>query len=217
MHSVSSLVASGIAEIYVRSGTVAALIVAAEYEEDLAMIKTKLDRDSLEVGTTPLVMTTKSGTMHFHGSIGSISGGTVFVNGVQISPNGANISALKGRVVVGVVVPALETVSLTGSTDITILDIEQERMTVKVSGAGNVRANGRVTYLNAKISGAGAVKGKNLIADQADLKVSGAGKIKVFVSEKVDAKVSGVGSITVLGNPSHRQKNVSGVGSVKFK
>ncbi len=95
------------------------------------------------------------------------------------------------------------------------LDLKANDIKTDISGAGDVTLKGTTQSLDATISGAGDLKASNLEATKIKAKVSGAGDAKVFAVQSLDADVSGAGSIIYKGNPTDRNVNISGAGSVR--
>ncbi len=102
----------------------------------------------------------------------------------------------------------------TGAGDVH-LDVKANEIRTEISGAGDVTLKGSAQLINAEISGAGDLKASGLEADKGNIKVSGAGTAKVNVKQSLDADVSGAGSIIYKGNPTERNVNITGAGSVR--
>ena len=95
------------------------------------------------------------------------------------------------------------------------LDIKASDVKTNISGVGNVVLIGTAQMLEASLSGAGNLRASNLEVDKAKVKVSGAGDAKINVKQNLDADVSGVGSVIYKGNPTDRNINITGFGSVR--
>jgi len=95
------------------------------------------------------------------------------------------------------------------------LEVKATEIKVMVSGAGDVVLKGTAKALDADVSGAGDLKASNLEVDKAKVKASGAGDAKINVKQSIDADVSGAGSIIYKGNPTERNVNITGAGSVR--
>lgn len=95
------------------------------------------------------------------------------------------------------------------------LNIKANEIKTNVSGTGDITLTGVSPLLDAKVSGAGYLKATDLETDKTIIKVSGVGDAKVNVKQSIDADVSGVGSVIYKGNPTERNINISGVGSVR--
>ena len=95
------------------------------------------------------------------------------------------------------------------------LELKANEITAMVSGAGDVSLKGTAKLLQADVSGAGDLKATNLEVDKAKVKASGAGDVKINVKQSIDADLSGAGSIIYKGNPTERNVNIAGAGSVR--
>ena len=105
--------------------------------------------------------------------------------------------------------------SISGSSDITIDDINTANFTTTVSGAGDLKVNkGNVQHASYTLSGAGDVKAYNLHTMETEATVSGAGDMQVYAEQKLDATISGAGTIRYKGHPVISSKT-SGVGGVE--
>ncbi|MFL5765657.1 MAG: GIN domain-containing protein [Bacteroidia bacterium] len=95
------------------------------------------------------------------------------------------------------------------------LDVKANEITAEISGAGDVTLKGSAQLLDANISGAGNLKASNLETNKVKVKASGAGDAKVNAIASLDADISGAGSIIYKGNPTERNVNITGAGSVR--
>ena len=109
---------------------------------------------------------------------------------------------------------ALDAVKASGVGTVELEDIDAKKLTITLSGTGNVSASGRAEELAVTVSGVGGFRGEGLRARKAVVRNSGVGNSVVNASDELDATVSGVGSVDYVGSPSVRQ-SVSGVGRVK--
>jgi len=95
------------------------------------------------------------------------------------------------------------------------MQVDAPRVTVKISGAGDLDMKGRTRDLEIDISGAGDAKCYGLLAENTKVSISGAGSAEVFASVALNARVSGAGSVTYRGDASSVEQKVSGAGSVR--
>jgi hypothetical protein len=117
---------------------------------------------------------------------------------------------------VQVQVPAavLKDIRVEGSGDLHVGRIDADRLTVAVSGSGDVEASGRVGDLVATIDGAGDAHLYDLHAGAATVRVEGAGDAEVNVRDRLDVTVQGDGDVRYRGRPSVRQ-TVEGAGEIR--
>ncbi len=95
------------------------------------------------------------------------------------------------------------------------LELNANRIHTEVSGAGNLNLSGKAVYLDSKISGAGELKAYQLICDSVNAAVSGSGFAKVNATKWIQANVSGAGNVIYKGEPTDRNVEISGAGSVR--
>jgi hypothetical protein len=102
---------------------------------------------------------------------------------------------------------------LNGVGQMTLNDLDVRQLGARLSGAGNIEANGTAEELDIRISGVGGFDAPNLESQVATVRISGAGSATVNVVDDLTARVSGAGSISYYGSPTVH-KDVSGAGSV---
>lgn len=111
----------------------------------------------------------------------------------------------------------IESVTLSGSGNIILNDIEESELTLTVNGSGDIEANGFCTKLTSSISGSGDIDAEELIAQHVLVNVAGSGDAVVTAKQSVMASVAGSGDIKVKGKPKTQHVSESGSGRVKIK
>lgn len=111
-------------------------------------------------------------------------------------------------------VPTLNALTLTGSGNIVVNDIEAESLEVSLPGSGTLTGSGTVTRLDVTVSGSGTMQFPRLVANDVRAVVSGSGSIVITATESLDASVSGSGAILYAGNPQDVTKSVTGTGAI---
>lgn len=105
--------------------------------------------------------------------------------------------------------------TISGSSDVTIAEVNTTSFTTTVSGAGDIKINrGNVQQASYTVSGAGDIKAYGLHSMETVASVSGAGDMQVYAEQKLTANVSGAGSIHYKGHPVISSQT-SGVGGVE--
>lgn len=220
---------SGAVDVVVRQGTEPRMEVFANDASDLKKILTTVSGDCLTVDNEPMMIVTggRGVTQIISGNGNTqiagrdyIVGGTIRVRGNVGSVIGAG-NVVEQRSAppifrVEVTLPHVEILHISGAGNVTYHDIDQDELSLDVSGAGTIEVTGKVNRLEADVSGAGDIAAYQLSATRGRLRVSGAGNIKATVTESVVARVSGVGKIKISGNPLQRDTDVSGMGKIKF-
>lgn len=110
--------------------------------------------------------------------------------------------------------PELHAVDISGSSDVEIEGVATEELTLGISGSGDIRANGEVAHLKAKISGSGDMDLYALTAREASVTISGSGDVRTSVSDTLHARISGSGDVRYRGAPACTL-SVSGSGSIQ--
>jgi len=85
----------------------------------------------------------------------------------------------------------------------------------RVSGSGNLRAEGEVDVLEVQTSGSGDIDASKVVAREVYAKTSGSGNIRVQAIESLEARTSGSGDINYFGEPEHISRRSSGSGDIQ--
>jgi hypothetical protein len=110
--------------------------------------------------------------------------------------------------------PDLIRFTFSGAGDANVSNIKNDRIEIVLSGAGDLTASGETKEAAIKLSGAGRVDAKNLLAAKAKADSTGVGSLDVYATEQLEAKASGVGEINYYGSPKIVKKDASGIGSI---
>ena len=122
--------------------------------------------------------------------------------------------ATNRRIVYRLTVATLNSITVSGAGDATATNLQADRLTVEIKGAGERTLAGTVDSQAVTISGTGDYNGEDLQSATAEVTIDAAGNAVLRVSDRLDATVSGVGSVEYIGDP-HVTKDISGVGSVE--
>ena len=114
-----------------------------------------------------------------------------------------------------ITLPKLESIQISGSSDVTIEDYDGDYLELAISGSGDITAEGHADEVDIKISGSGDINTRELTARRADVHISGSGDVRVFAEESLDASITGSGDISYYGNPDHVDRSVRGSGDIK--
>jgi len=115
---------------------------------------------------------------------------------------------------VTVTLPQLTSFSMSGAGNTTITHMNGDSLAVRMSGAGNLRADGQVKRLKLDVSGVGSIDTRELHAEAADVNLAGVGSARVWASDVLNASVGGVGSLTYYGDPKTVNTHGGGLGSI---
>lgn len=120
----------------------------------------------------------------------------------------------KAPMSVVVTVPTLNKVTLAGGGNIVVTGVRTERLTVSLTGSGNLTGRGTAGSLSVTLSGSGNAWFTSLVADNVDAVLSGSGNIFVNASKSLDASVPGSGTVVYTGHPQDVTKSVTGSGTI---
>ena len=113
-----------------------------------------------------------------------------------------------------VVVPSLEQIGLSGSSDAKVTGVSGDHFKATVSGSADLTVAGTTDRLEASVSGSGTLNLFELEAQHVNVRVSGSGDANVAVHQSLEAKVTGSGDVRYRGDPPRTSTSVSGSGTV---
>jgi hypothetical protein len=108
----------------------------------------------------------------------------------------------------------LKEVRVNGVAEVDMGRLDQDKLTLRLSGAGKVEGEGRLDDLDVSISGAGDASFGGLAVARARVTVSGVGNAEIAPSQEADITISGVGNVRLDTRPANLIKHVSGVGNI---
>ncbi len=82
-----------------------------------------------------------------------------------------------------------------------IESLNAKKIDVKISGMGECILKGKVDEQNIYLSGSGSYDGKNLVSENAIVRMTGSGKVTVNVIDTLSSSISGNGILNHIGNP----------------
>jgi hypothetical protein len=99
---------------------------------------------------------------------------------------------------------ALRGISIDGSSDVNLSDVDVDELQLDVHGEGDIDASGTVDRLNATIEGVGDANLSQLAVRSAVVVVQDAADANLNVSDSLDVTVHGAGDVTYRGDPEVR-------------
>jgi Putative auto-transporter adhesin, head GIN domain len=106
---------------------------------------------------------------------------------------------------------------VTGASSLQMNSFQATNITVDLSGASTLTANGQANDLMATVSGASTLNISGLSINDADMQISGASHATINLSGTLDANVSGASSLQYSGQPTLGNITTSGASSVTKK
>ena len=111
--------------------------------------------------------------------------------------------------------PALVEIDGNGVYELRATGLDNEMTEIYVEGVGNIELEGRTKDLRVQCEGVGNVDLRDLVAQNADVRVEGVGDAYVNVEQELRARVSGLGEIRYAGHPESVDDRVDGFGSIR--
>jgi hypothetical protein len=108
----------------------------------------------------------------------------------------------------------LRELRVNGVAQVDMGHLDQDRLTLRLSGAGKVEGEGRLDDLDISISGAGDASFGGLAVARARVTLSGVGNAEISPSQEADVTISGVGNVRLDTKPASLIQHVSGVGGI---
>ncbi len=116
---------------------------------------------------------------------------------------------------IDITLPEIKGITLKGSGDIYIDNLEGEFFEYVLKGSGDMYAKGEIEELELSLYGSGDIDTRELIAQNAEVVIKGSGNIDVYADRIMDCSIYGSGDIKYYGNPKDITKHVAGSGSIK--
>jgi len=127
-----------------------------------------------------------------------------------------NCRAVKGlEVIVSGV--TLHNVALNGADiDIQLGRLNQDRLSLALSGTGEIGAAGRIDRLDASISGSGNIQMAEATVRRANVHIAGSGDVAVNPKDEANVSVAGSGRVRMTAMPARLNQSVTGSGGVRI-
>ena len=104
--------------------------------------------------------------------------------------------------------------SLSGSSDAKLRQLETEQFSIRIAGSGDVRASGRAAKLDISIAGSGDVQARELAAGDVSVSIAGSGDASVTAQKTLGVAIAGSGDVE-YGGAATLAKSVVGSGTVR--
>jgi hypothetical protein len=193
---VSAVSLGGVGELTIVQGEPASLVVEAE-DNIMPHIRTDTKDGRLDISETGSISPTKP--IRFKLTVSQLS--KVFSSGA----GSVRIEKLTS--------PASLDVRVEGAGGVNISQLECASLKVVVSGAGDIKIQGRTRNQQVELSGAAKYLAGDLRTQSTRLDVSGAGDAKVWATGDLNVTIDGAGDVDYYGSPQIK-KEIGGVGSL---
>jgi Putative auto-transporter adhesin, head GIN domain len=122
-----------------------------------------------------------------------------------------------GDLTIVMTAPSVTHFDLRGSSRLEIQGYKQDKLSLDLSGNGQVTAKGETKGLQLSMTGSGETDLSELKVGDADVNVDGSGAATLAPTGAAIVDISGSGDVTLLTRPSKLETNVSGSGSIHQK
>lgn len=138
----------------------------------------------------------------------------VVVEDGRLTDKGGSFGWRHRHVTIRMTAPNITQFVLRGSNELVIRDYRQDRMSIDISGSGEVEASGEVRAIDVEISGSGEAELSALRTKEAEVDISGSGDATIAPTERARIEISGSGDVTLTTNPKSVETDISGSGDV---
>lgn len=101
-----------------------------------------------------------------------------------------------------------------GSGDIRIDTLYEELAEVWIAGSGDVHLRGECDQLDARLSGSGDLRGRDLCVLHTQADLSGSGDMTIDALDTLRVRISGSGNLGYRGDPVIAERSISGSGTL---
>lgn len=136
----------------------------------------------------------------------------VYENG-ELSLKGSH-RHLRHGLTVTVTAPTLAGLVLDAPGDVELVELQQDAIEIRSSGAADIDASGTVRKLTLEADGAADLDFREVKAKDASVQINGAGDVDISATGAVDIEINGAGSVTLHAKPASVTSQINGVGSV---
>lgn len=119
------------------------------------------------------------------------------------------------RVRIVVTAPSVTNFELRGSGDLTISGYDQPRLSVGISGSGEVEASGQAASVAIRIAGSGEADLEDVVTQRASISIAGSGDARVGPSESADISIAGSGDAILTSRPADIRQRIAGSGRIR--
>lgn len=104
--------------------------------------------------------------------------------------------------------------TLNGSTELTMVNVQQSRLKLDIQGSGNATVTGEVDNVDLNLSGTGKVSLKQLSTKAVVIHVRGNGDVQARAEDSADVSIYGSGRVELFGSPVLRSSDIRGNGRI---
>jgi hypothetical protein len=105
-------------------------------------------------------------------------------------------------------------VGILGSGQVTMDNLDQRRLELRIAGSGGISAKGAVDHLTIALAGSGNAQLENVAVKELKVEISGSGNVDAAATEEANIKISGSGDVRLYGKPARLKSHVAGSGRI---
>jgi hypothetical protein len=105
-------------------------------------------------------------------------------------------------------------VGILGSGQVTMDNLSQRRLELRIAGSGNVSAKGAVDHLHLKLAGSGNARMENLAVKDLRVEIAGSGNVDAAARDEADIRIAGSGDVRLYGKPIKVKSHIAGSGRI---
>lgn len=109
---------------------------------------------------------------------------------------------------------AFRTLTMAGSDELIMENVNQLRLDLAVAGSGSVRAQGSSERVKLSIAGSGSAKLAELTMKGRDVHIAGSGNIEAAPRDEANVTIAGSGDVRLFSDPAQVHTNIMGSGRV---
>jgi hypothetical protein len=119
--------------------------------------------------------------------------------------------------VIDISMPQLTAFESNGAGSVHISGLAGGDQRIRINGAHNIQAEGKLDRVDIELNGAGNINYGNVTAGEVTVRVNGAGNVDVSPLQSLNAEVNGVGAVHYRGDPSKVISAIHGLGTIQRK
>jgi len=104
--------------------------------------------------------------------------------------------------------------ALHGSGTLTLEDLDQPTLEVRIAGSGDVTASGRTERLEFDVAGSGEGRFANLDTGNVDIRIAGSGDAEVAPRDRLGVDIAGSGKVALTREPARIDTRIAGSGRI---
>jgi hypothetical protein len=133
---------------------------------------------------------------------------------IRWSGDGIHVWSAEDRLQITVTAPAVTSFDVVSGSDLEIRDYDQPRLSLILSGSGDVTAGGTARTVEIDVSGSGDADLAALNTVDADVQVSGSGDVRIGPTGQVAVDISGSGDVELTRRAARITRTLSGSGDI---